>query len=180
MKYAVAALLGQISAVELLKHHKRQHRNDNEAAIEATWDRGTTGDNMMPASLIQRGDNISGLEIMANGTPETFPLRGNAKAIEATWVRGTTNSSMVKESLAQGDWATYSGPIPATWVRGTTNDAMVPAALSMPPKPAAKAPVDKVALQLDGNWSTYSGPPEKTWIRGTTDASMVTEPPVPK
>ena len=191
MKYAVAALLGQISAVELLKHHKRQHRNDNEAAIEATWDRGTTGDNMMPASLIQRGDNISGLEIMANGTPETFPLRGNAKAIEATWVRGTTNDAMVPASLSSapaekaavqldGNWSTYTGPIPATWVRGTTNDAMVPAALSEPPKPAAKAPVDKVALQLDGNWSTYTGPPEKTWIRGTTDSAMVTEPPIPK
>ena len=57
---------------------------------------------------------------------------------------------------------------------------MVPAALSEPPKPAAKAPVDKVALQLDGNWSTYTGPPEKTWIRGTTDSAMVTEPPIPK
>jgi hypothetical protein len=37
---------------------------------------------------------------MANGTPETFPLRGNSKAIEATWVRGTTNDAMVPASLS--------------------------------------------------------------------------------
>jgi len=35
-----------------MKHHKRQHKNDNIPAIEATWDRGTTGDEMMPASLL--------------------------------------------------------------------------------------------------------------------------------
>ena len=45
-------------------------------------------------------DNLSGLEIMANGTPEVFPLRGNAKKIEDTWVRGTTNSAMVPASLS--------------------------------------------------------------------------------
>ena len=82
---------------------------------------------------------------MANGTPEVFPLRGNAKKIEDTWVRGTTNSAMVPASLSsapasksdlqlQGDWSTYTGPIPATWVRGTTNASMV----TEPPVPALK------------------------------------------
>ena len=33
------------------------------------------------------GDNISGLEIMANGTPEVFPLRGHPMKIEDTWGR---------------------------------------------------------------------------------------------
>ena len=74
---------------------------------------------------MRRGDNVAGLEIMANGTPETFPLRGNRKTIEATWVRGTTNSAMVPDSLSQppkddakiqigdnlGKWAGFDGPI---------------------------------------------------------------------
>jgi hypothetical protein len=39
---------------------------------------------MMPKSLLQinKGDNISGLEIMANGTPEVFPLRGHPIPVE--------------------------------------------------------------------------------------------------
>ena len=49
---------------------------------------------------MRRGDNISGLEIMANGTPEVFPLRGNPTKVEATWVRGTTDSKMVPDSLS--------------------------------------------------------------------------------
>jgi len=37
---------------------------------------------------------------MANGTPETFPLRGNAKTIESTWVRGTVDDAMVPAKLS--------------------------------------------------------------------------------
>jgi hypothetical protein len=36
-------------------------------------------------------DNEAGLEVMANGSAETFPLRGNPKAITATWARGTVD-----------------------------------------------------------------------------------------
>jgi len=40
---------------------------------------------------LQLADNESGLEVMANGSAETFPLRGHPKSIPATWVRGTTD-----------------------------------------------------------------------------------------
>jgi len=40
---------------------------------------------------LQLADNESGLEVMANGSAETFPLRGNPKSIPETWVRGTTD-----------------------------------------------------------------------------------------
>jgi len=95
--------LGHISAVNLLKHHKRQHV-DNIKNIEKTWSRDTVDDSMLPADSqsiqLNKGDNISGLEIMANGTPETFPLRGHPTSIEKTWVRGTTDSAMVPDSLS--------------------------------------------------------------------------------
>lgn len=43
------------------------------------------------AAAVQIGDNESGLEVMANGTPETFPLRGNPKTVQQTWARGTVD-----------------------------------------------------------------------------------------
>jgi hypothetical protein len=47
---AIAALLGNISAINLLKHQKRQHV-DNVANIEKTWSRDTIQDNMMPKEV---------------------------------------------------------------------------------------------------------------------------------
>jgi len=46
---------------------------------------------------LYKGDNINGLEIMANGTPEVFPLRGHPTSIPSTWARTTTDAAMVKE-----------------------------------------------------------------------------------
>jgi len=40
---------------------------------------------------IQLEDNDAGLELMANGTPEIFPLRGNPKSVPSTWARGTVD-----------------------------------------------------------------------------------------
>jgi hypothetical protein len=47
----VAALLGNISAIELSKHLKKQH-HDNVDAIENTWSRDTVDEKMMPSSLV--------------------------------------------------------------------------------------------------------------------------------
>jgi len=219
--------LGQISAIDLLKHQQKGDNisgleimangtpevfplRGNAKKIEDTWVRGTTNNKMVPESLssppaapakaaliqLEKGDNISGLEIMANGTPEVFPLRGHPTAIESTWVRGTTNNKMVPESLSSppaapakeaapakaanvqledntGKWAGYNGPSDKTWIRSTTDAAMV-----------TEPPIPKAAnVQLEdnaGKWGAYTGPIEDTWIRSTTDAAMVTEPPVPK
>jgi hypothetical protein len=43
------------------------------------------------AAAVQLEDNESGLEVMANGTAETFPLRGHPKSVPATWARGTVD-----------------------------------------------------------------------------------------
>ena len=42
-------------------------------------------------AAIQLGDNEAGLELMANGTPEVFPLRGHPKSVPSTWARGTVD-----------------------------------------------------------------------------------------
>ena len=42
-------------------------------------------------AAVQLGDNDAGLELMANGTPETFPLRGHKKSVPETWARGTVD-----------------------------------------------------------------------------------------
>lgn len=115
----------------------------------------------MPKSLLQlnKMDNGAVLEIMANGTPEVFPLRGNAKTIESTWSRGTVDDKIVPASLSSapsppkaaliqledntGKWAGFSGPIEKTWIRGTTNAAMV----TEPPVPKL-APSKAANIQL--------------------------------
>jgi len=52
---------------------------------------------MVAGGLIQIRDNVSGLEIAANGTPEAFELRKAPRTLEATWARTTTDASMVTE-----------------------------------------------------------------------------------
>ena len=54
----------------------------------------TKSDDKAPAkeSAIQLADNDSGIETMANGTPEDFSnVRGFPKEITKTWARGTTD-----------------------------------------------------------------------------------------
>ena len=62
---------------------------------------------------MRKGDNIAGLEIMANGTPEVFPLRGHPTAIEATWARGTTDDKMVPAALSNAPAAPAKEAAPA-------------------------------------------------------------------
>ena len=52
---------------------------------------------MVAGGLIQIRDNVSGLEIAANGTPEAFELRKTPRTLESTWARKTTDASMVTE-----------------------------------------------------------------------------------
>jgi hypothetical protein len=116
---------------------------------------------------------------MANGTPESFPLRKPVIPVEQTWSRGTVDDKMVPAKLSEppaakniqledntGKWAGFKGDVETTWIRGTTNSKMV-----------TEPPVPKAAnIQLEdnvGKWASFKGDIEDTWIRSTTNDKMV-------
>ena len=69
-----------------LPTEKDDERSKDEKAADAK-----KGAAPAKEAKIQLEDNEAGLELMANGTPETFPLRGNPKTVPETWARGTVN-----------------------------------------------------------------------------------------
>ena len=117
---------------------------------------------MVAGGLIQIRDNVSGLEIAANGTPEAFELRKAPRTLESTWARTTTDASMVTEP-----------PVPEPKENDKSKDEK-----AAPVKDEAKIQLEDndAGLELMANGTPETFPlrghkksvPE-TWARGTVD-----------